>query len=855
MWNVTLKYLSARKLRLVLTGIAIMLGVAFVAGTLTLTDTVQRTFDDLFGDVNKGTDAVVRTKATLENSQFGDTHEPVPESLLPQVKAVQGVAFAEGNVAVPYAQLVDAKGDPIGNPGSGAPALGFVWSSNAQLNPFKLQPGGAPPRTDDQIVIDKKSADDGDLKVGERTRVLSQAPSKVYEIVGIAKFGTVDSPAGASVVLFTTAEAQRAAKLPGQFTDISVVADQGLTQQDVQRNLQRAFASDKRIEVITGDELTKENQDNVKKALGFFRTALLVFAGVALLVGIFIIYNTFSILVAQRAREMALLRAVGASNRQVMASIVGESVVTGIVASVIGLGLGILLSAGLKALLNVIGFDIPGGSIVIKPATIIISLVVGTVVTVLSAVLPARRASRIPPVAAMRDVAFESRTDVGRRSIVGGVITLLGGAILSYGLFGATRNEIPYVGFGALLVFLGVFVLAPVLARPVAKALGSPLPRLKGMTGTLARENAVRNPKRSARTAAALMIGVALVGFITIFAASAKQSISAAITDQVKVDYIITTGQNFGGTGISPALAESIRESPVVDAVTPIRFGPVEVNKKASSVVGADPVAAAKMFDFQFTKGSMADLTDNGVAVWKKYAEDHNLKLGDTVKVKYPNGKTIPLRIDGIYKRNQLAGTFLVSLANFERNMSQQFQLDFQIFAKLKPGVSAEEGRKAIEPLLKPYPTAELKDQAQYKDDQVSSINSLLNLVYALLMLAILIALIGIANTLALSIYERTRELGLLRAVGMSRPQVRSSVRWESVIIALFGTLLGLAVAIFFGWAVVAALKDQGFTHFTAAPGQLLFIAVLAALAGVVAAILPARRASKLDVLQAISSE
>jgi putative ABC transport system permease protein len=855
MWNVTLKYLSARKLRLLLTGIAITLGVAFVAGTLTLTDTVQRTFDDLFADVNKGTDAVVRTKATLENSQFGDTHEPVPESLLARVRAVNGVAFAEGNVAVPYAQLVDSDGDPIGNPGAGAPALGFVWSRNAQLNPFKLEPGGQPPRTDDQIVIDKKSADDGHLKVGDRTRVLSQAPSKEYEIVGIAKFGSVDSPAGASVVLFTTREAQRAANLPNQFTDISVIADKGLTQQAVQRNLQQAFASDKRIEVITGKQLTKENQDDVKKALGFFRTALLVFAGVALLVGVFIIYNTFSILVAQRQREMALLRAVGASNRQVMGSIVGESAVTGVIASLIGLGLGILLSAGLKALLNVLGFDIPGGSIVVKPATIIVSLVIGTVVTMLSAVLPARRASRIPPVAAMRDVAFESRTDFKRRTIIGLAITVLGAVVLSYGLFGSPKNAISFVGLGALLVFIGVFVLAPLLARPVARFVGAPLPRIKGMTGTIARENAVRNPKRSARTAAALMIGVALVGFITIFAASAKESISAAITDQIKVDYIITTGRNFGGAGLSPSLAKSIAEQPEVDAVTPIRFGPVQVNNKDSSVVAADPVAADKMFDFQFTKGSIADLTDNGVAVWKHYADDHDLQLGDTIRMKYSKGETVPLKIDGIYKRNELAGTFLVSLANFEQHESQQFQLDFQVFAKLKPGVSSAEGRQAIEPLLKPYPTAELKDQAQYKDDQVSQINSLLNLVYALLLLAIIIALIGIANTLALSIYERTHELGLLRAVGMSRPQVRSSIRWESVIIALFGTLLGLVVAVFFGWAVVAALKDQGFNHFSVAPAQMVTIAILAALAGVVAAIWPARRAAKLDVLRAIASE
>jgi putative ABC transport system permease protein len=855
MWRVTIKYLAARKLRLLLTGIAVTLGVAFMAGTLTLTDTVQRTFDDLFANVNRGTDAVVRSKAALKSSQFGDSRPPVPESLLGQVRAVPGVAAAEGNVNVPYAQLVDSKGKAIGNPGQGAPSFGFVWSNNSKLNPFRLQPGSNPPRSDDQIVIDKKSADKGHLHVGQRTIVLSQQPSKKYTIVGIAKFGTVDSPAGASVVLYTTREAQRAAALPGKFTDISVVAAQGLSQDQVKTNLQRALSSDPKIEVITGKQLTKENQDNIKKALGFFRTALLVFAAVSLLVGIFIIYNTFSIIVAQRSREMALLRAVGASRRQVLTSIVGESFAIGLIASAIGLVLGIALSTGLKQLLNVLGFDIPGGSVVVKPATVIISMLIGTIVTLLSAVLPARRAATIPPIAAMREVSFETTGHSARRSLIGALIVGVGAAILAFGLFTSPKNAISYVGFGALLVFIGVFVLGPVIAQPAARILGAPLPRLKGMTGVLARENAIRSPKRTARTAAALMIGVALVGFITIFAASAKKSFAAAITDQIKVDYIITTGRNFGGSGLSPALAERIAKLPAIEAVTPIRIGPASVNGTVTGVAAVKPTAAATMFDFNFTRGSIASLTSNGVAVSKSYADKHHLSLGNPLPVKFSSGRTVPLKVEGIYKRTELAGTFLVSLDNYAKNESQQFQLDFQVFAKLKPGVSAAEGSKEITPLLKDYPTAKLQDQAQYKNEQVSSINQVLNLVYALLFLAILIALIGIANTLALSIYERTRELGLLRAVGMTRSQVRSSVRWEAAIIALFGTVLGLAIALSFGFSVFLALKNEGFSKFSAAPGQLLVIVILSAIAGVVAAIFPARRAAKLDILKAIATE
>jgi putative ABC transport system permease protein len=350
------------------------------------------------------------------------------------------------------------------------------------------------------------------------------------------------------------------------------------------------------------------------------------------------------------------------------------------------------------------------------------------------------------------------------------------------------------------------------------------------------------------------MVGVALVAFITIFAATAKKSFAAAITDEIKVDYIITSGR-FGGSGLSPALGQQVAKLPEIAHSTPIRGGPVEINGSGKVLTAADPKAAATMFNFDFTRGSMADITDNGIAISKKYADDHHLKLGDRLPVKYTKGQTVPLRIDGIFKKTDIASPFLVSVNNFARNESQQFQLDFQIYAQLKPGVSVNEGRAAIEPLLKNYPNAKLQDEAQFKADQVSSIDTILNLVYALLLLAILIALIGIANTLALSIYERTHEIGLLRAVGMSRPQVRSSIRWESVIISLFGTALGLGVAFLFSWSVVSALSDQGFNHFSAAPVQLTVIVVLAALAGVVAAIWPARRASRIDVLRAIASE
>jgi putative ABC transport system permease protein len=857
MWKVTVKYLAARKLRLLLTGIAVTLGVAFIAGTLVLTDTVQRTFDDLFGSVYEHTDAVVRGTQPFK-SDITDTRHPVPASLLATVKAVPGVQAAEPDVSINYAQLVDTKGKAVGNPGNGPPALGFNWKDNKDLNPFRLTAGSQPPRADNQIVIDKGSADKGHLKVGDQVRVLTQKSSSTYTIVGIAKFGTVDNLAGASAVMFTTSEAQQIANLGGKYTAVSVVADKGISQDQIASRIRQAISSDKNVEVITGAKLTKETQDNIKRFLGFFRTALLVFAGVALIVGAFIIYNTFSIIVAQRMREMALLRAVGASSRQVTNSVLVESLTVGVIASLIGLGLGILLSSALKALLNAFGLQIPGGGIVIRPTTFVLSLAVGVIVTVVSAVLPARRAARVPPVAAMRDVAIESTSRSARRGVIGTVILGLGIAGLFVGLFASVSNGLALVGLGMLLVFVGVFVLSPLIARPVGRIVGAPLPRLKGMTGTLARENAMRNPKRTANTAAALMIGVALIGFITIFAASANASISSAVDNQLKTDYIITSGNGgFGGGGFSPTLAQNIGKLPEVAAVTPVRFGVMKVAGASSAqlVQAADPVASEQMFDFGFTSGTFTDLTPDGVAISKKYADKHHLKVGDTLAVQFVRTGKTDLTVQGIYKNTQLAGTFLTSLANFERNQPEQAQIDAQIFAKLKPGVSPAQGRAAIEPLLKKFPTAKLQDQAQYKKDQEKQINQLLSLIYALLGLAVIIALIGIVNTLALSVYERTREIGLLRAVGMTRRQVRSAIRWESVIIAVLGSVLGLVIGLFFGWVFVEALRDQGFTNFAAAPGQLLVVVIIAGLLGVVAAIYPARRAAKLDVLRAISTE
>ena len=680
------------------------------------------------------------------------------------------------------------------------------------------------------------------------------APRK-YNIVGIARFGTADNLAGASVVLFTVPQAEVIAGEPGHFDYIGIVGQPGLSQTQVAANVHQALAQHGygKLDVVTGQKLIKENQSQIGKALGFLNTGLLIFALVALIVGAFIIYNTFSIVVAQRTREMALLRAIGASTRQVLGSVLSESIVIGVLASAIGVMGGIALAIGLRAVMAALGIDLPGSGAVVPAKAVIIGMLVGTVITLLSSIIPARNAARVPPIAALRDVAIERPIRKGVRLGIGGGLGAVGVASLIAGLFASAG--VWFVIVGAVLVFVGVFVLGPLYARLASSVLGAPIARIKGVTGQLSRENAGRNPKRTSVTASALMIGVALVGFITVFASSAKQSFLGAIDSQITSDYVVNSGGSFGGTGLSPKLDRAIARLPVIAASTPIRVGEAEVDGSVDLVAAVDPVPAQQLFDLKPSAGRLSDLGPDGIAVSKKDADANHWKIGSPVAVKFAKTGAAHLRVQMIYDLKQLAlpGSSIISLRGYEKHFSQQ--LDALIFAKLKPGVSPEQGRNAIEPLLKGYPTAKLQDNAQYKADQTKNLNQLLGLIYGLLIFAVIIAFIGIANTLALSIHERTREIGLLRSVGMGRRQVRSMIRWESVIISLLGTVLGLAVGLFFGWCVVAALHDQGINKFDAAPKTLAFILVFAGISGVVAAILPARRAAKLDMLRSISSE
>ncbi|MBK9180377.1 MAG: FtsX-like permease family protein [Acidimicrobiales bacterium] len=847
MLKTSLKGLAAHKLRFVATALAVMLGVGFMAGTFVLTDTLQQTFDKLFAETSKGVDAVVRAPEPFE-SDFGSNRPRIPQSTLDRVLQVDGVATAAGDINT-YAQLVDRQGDAIGSLG-GAPSLGVAWTDNAELNPFTIEEGRAP-EASDEILIDKGSAQDGDFAVGDRAIVLTQGPPAEYEIVGIARFGSSNSLAGASVIAFTPTQAQEVAGAVGKWDDVVAHAQEGVSQDELAANLRAALGGED-LEVITGAEQVEESQNAVQEGLGFFNNFLLTFAVIALFVGCFIIYNTFSIIVAQRTRELALLRALGASRRQVLGSVVLEALVVGLVAALLGIVLGIGVAVGLKALLGVIGVDLPSGGIVVSARTVIASIVVGLVVTVISAIVPARRASRIPPVAAMRDVAVDTSSSSRVRVVLGSAVLAMGVAILLVGLFaGSGASALAGVGVGAAVVFLGVAALGPILATPLAHLLGWPLAKLRGISGQLARENATRNPKRTAATASALMIGVGLVGFITIFAASAQASIGRAIDEQFRADYVVAA-RGFGG-GFSPELAQEIAALPDTAASTGVRFNAFQVDGDTKFLSAADTEVADALFDFGVIAGSLQDLPVNSIAVYQDVAERNDWQVGDTIAANFALTGEVPLTIGAIFENNEAAGNYAIGLDTYDANF--QDRLDFQVYVKTAPGTDQDAFRAQLDGILAEYPTAELQDATEFKEAQAAQISQLLNLIYALLGLAVIIALIGIANTLALSIFERTRELGLLRAIGMTRSQLRATVRWESVIIALIGTALGLVIGAFLGWAIVTALSDQGFTELVLPPGQLLVVVLVAALAGVVAALGPTRRASKLDVLEAIASE
>jgi len=850
MWRVTLTGLLAHKIRYALTALAVLLGVAFMAGTLVFTDTIKHTFDGLFSDVYGNTSAVVRAhQAYTPGANFTSQRRLIDADVVTVVRGVPGVADVSVGVEG-YAQLVGEDGKAIGNPAAGAPTLGEAWTAGTdRMAPYRFAAGRAP-RSGDEVAIDKHSADVGHFGVGDRVVVLTKQKPRPYTITGIFRWGTADSPLGASITLFELATAERVLAEPGRIGEIDVGAAPGVSQEQLVRNI-RAALGDRRLEVVTGAEVTEEGQTGIHRALAFFDTFLLVFAGIALFVGSFLIFNTFSIVVAQRLRELALLRAVGASRVQVVGSVLGESLMIGLVASAAGLAAGVALAVGLKAMLAALGFAIPSSGLVVGTRTVVASMVVGVTISLAAALVPAWKAGKVAPVAALREVEVDEEPHAVRRAVAGGVVIALGTGLLLVGLFADVPHRMSYVGAGAAAFFVGIAVAGPVLARPLCRFVGAPL-RWRGSTGRLAQNNAMRNPKRTSAAAAALMIGVALVALISVMASSTKVSIGSVVDASMRADFVVGGGGQAGGaSGFSPKLAHQLAALPEVASATGVRSGSASIHGTTQVVVAVDPRRVDELFDIDLRQGELTAMGPTGIAVSQQVADSQHLRVGDPVRVTFPTTGAQRFVVRAIYGARAVAGDYVLPLAAARRSFSSP--LDFQVYARLAPGVSAADGRRAVEGVLAAYPNATLMDRTEYKQEQEAQIDQLLGLMYGLLGLALVIALIGIANTLALSIYERTHELGLLRAVGTTRRQLRAVVRGESVIIALLGTVEGLLVGLLLGWAVVRALRSQGITELSVPFGLLAVVALLAALAGVVAAVAPARRAARLDVLRAIS--
>lgn len=847
MIRLTIKNLWAHKVRLALTSVAVVLGVAFMAATMVLTDTMGRTFDDMFAVGNAGTDVVVQQPRTVD-AEWGEVRERVPATILETTRAVPGVARAAG-VVEGFAQIVRADGTVGTLDGLGA-TIGSNWIDDPELNPFRLDRGRAP-TTDGEVVVDRATAEDNGWALGDEITVIAKGEPVPLTLVGTATYGELSGMPGSALVAVTDPVAQRLFAEPGTYDVVLVGAADGVDADTLSSRIDAALGTGT-YEVRTGAEDTAAQQARFRDDLSFFQTFLMAFACVALLVGTFLISNTFSILAAQRTREVAMLRAIGASRHQILGSSVLEAAAIGLLAGAGGLAAGIAMSSLLRGLLGAVGLEIPSGPAVISTGTVVTSFVVGFTVTVVSALAPAVRASRVKPIAALRDVAVDRSGVSPGRAVAG--LALVGGGLAAFaaGVAGVTDAALGLLAAGTLGTFVGVFVLGPVIAGPVTRVLGWPIATATRVTGSLARENAGRSPKRTAATAAALTVGVALVGFITILAASTKASVADGVARSFRADYIVDSGA-FTEGGFGPDLADELRSLPAVAQVAPTRMAAAALDGAPTRVTGTDTATIGELYEFETVDGAIADVGAGEVAVSRAVAEEHGWDVGSPVTVTFSRTGDVELTVAAVFDGlGSSDSPFLVDLSTYEANVTDQY--DQTIYLATADGIGADASRRAIEEVLAPHANAHLEDQAGFEARITSDIDRMLNLIYGLLLLAVVIALIGITNTLALSIHERRRELGLLRAVGMTRGQVRATVRWESVLIALLGTTLGAVLAVAGAWGIVQALADQSITTFAVPAAQLAVIVALAAAAGVAAALGPARRAARQDVLAAIAS-
>ena len=852
MLRATWRSVFARKLRLFLSAFAVILGVAFVSGSYVFTDTLGRAFTGLTsGAVG---DVIVRpgTSADSGGGFGGGTSgsRSVPESLVDELAAVPGAARADGRITSFGTFVVGKDGKLIG--GSGPPGIAVNYTTGPAANGVAVATleSGRWPGAVGEIVLDDTTAAKAGYVVGDTVPLVTatERPRLEATLVGTASFGG-STLVGASVVMFDTAQAQELF-LQGEdaFSQVWVTAAPGTSQEQLLAAVTKALPKD--TQAATGDATAARAASRIDEALSFVTTFLLVFAGIALTVGAFLIVNTFSILVAQRSRELALLRAIGASRRQVARSVLLEAGLVGLVGSAVGVGLGVLLAIGIKEVFGRFGLDLSKNALVLEPRTVVVSLVVGVLVTLAAAYLPARRAGSVPPVAAMRDDVALAESGLKWRLTMGAVLLAVGIAAMTAGLLGVGSEPTYVLGAGAFGVLVGTALLSPVLGRPVLAGLGWVYRRGFGAVGLMAEQNTLRNPRRTAATASALMIGVSLVTMMAVLGASAKASLDQTLAEDIIADYVVTNpvGQPFSST-----VARDIGQVPGVAAVAQVRGALLQVDGDRDFATAVDPVAIAAVADPEVTTGSLSALDATSAALSDDFAREEGLAVGSTVTIGYAGEETEATVVATYVPDSVLGSDLTMSLEGFDAIGVPP--TDRTVFVTAQPGTDRAALSAGLDRVVADLPTVSVNDQAEFAAEQRQPIDRLLFIVYALLGLAVIIAVLGIVNTLALSVIERIREIGLLRAVGLSRRQLRTMLRLEAVAIALLGAVLGVVVGLAFALAMQRSLADDGLDVLAIPGTQLVGFVLVAGLVGVLAALWPGRSAARLDVLRAIATE
>jgi putative ABC transport system permease protein len=851
MRRVALKALWTRKLRTLLTGFAIVLGVATITGTFVLTDSIRNAFDSIFTTIYRGTDAVVTGKAAFDVSEDSGAEVPsFDESLLDKVKGLPTVAAAVGGVGG-QAQLIDDDGDVIRF--GGAPNIGFsVDPTQPRFNSIVLKEGTWPRAN--EVAVDTGTASKKDIEVGQQIGVQGSGAVRQLRVAGLFDFSSEGNIGGATLAAFDLPTAQRVFDKVGRLDQIRTAASSGTTQPELVASIEDILPPT--AQVRTGEGQADEDASETQGFISFLQGFLLAFGGIALFVGAFVIANSLSITVAQRTREFATLRTIGASRRQIMRSVLFEALVVGLLASVSGIVLGLALAKGLFWLFEQVGFTLPNSGLLLETRTVIVALLVGVLVTVIASLRPARRATRVPPIAAVREGATLPPGRFARyRPIGSALLGLLGFALLAYGLFGSglsTTQILTLMGLGTVMIFFGVAFFSSQLVVPLAHLLGGPAARVGGAPGILARDNAMRNPQRTASTAAALMIGLALVTLVAMLAQGIRASFFDAVNKIWVTDYAVTAQNNYSPIPIS--VAEPLRKAPNTTAVVGVRAGEGRIFDSTDFLTGVDP-GASKVFRLEWTNGSqqtMETLGDKGAFTDEDFAKDHELTVGSPVEVQFPSGKTRTFEIRGIFDP-PTGGSPFGPITISSRAFDEEFEQPKNLFVFITmQGGETEANTAELERSLAAFPNAKLQNRNEFKDNQFSGLAQVLNVLYVLLALSVIVSLFGIVNTLVLSVFERTREIGMLRAVGTTRWQVRAMITFESIVTALMGAAIGIVLGV-----VLAALLIYrvDFLVLSWPIGSLVVFALAAVIVGVIAAVLPARRAAHLNVLQALQYE